>query len=105
MLAASAPKNGSSQQSAYLPAFERRVQLELQVAALISQAASVQFDVNELKAQSKYCKIGIRLQNAVATLYNTVANLGTAVNDRKGQNNWAVVTSAGTSSVTAVIPT
>jgi uncharacterized protein YoxC len=97
MFAASAPAGNGNSQAGGLPALERRVQkLEAQVAALISQAASIQFDVNELKSAVKILQNQLSaLQNAVATLYNTVANLGTAVNDLKGQNNWAVVTSAG----------
>jgi len=80
----------ATSQTGGLPALQLRVQkLEAQVATLISQVGSLQNGLSSTQNQVS------ALQNAVGSLQNTVANLGTEVADLNGQNNWAVVTSAG----------
>ncbi|HET8924364.1 MAG TPA: hypothetical protein VFN26_15360 [Candidatus Acidoferrum sp.] len=93
-----ADRGNSHSQRGGLPALAARVAvLEGKVATLISQVATLISNVASLQNDVAALKSAVAtLQNSLSSLSNTVANLGTAVTDLQGQNNFAVVSAAGT---------
>lgn len=90
LLAAFGSLGLAENQKGGLPALEDRVErLETKVARLISQVGSLQHAVRELQSAVS------ALQSAVNSLQDRMAKLTRVVNDLRGQNNWAVITSSG----------